>query len=281
MKKLIFTIMILILFMALGNDASAITALEVFNDGTRAFNNGRWQECEEIFIRFGSVWPDHDRRFEALYYQTLAATRTINSKLEKQRQEMAGAWSNALNTLKTDLSSKDFTEIEAAIEFATNGKPQTWKVLDGFSPQQLKHFLSRSWHPDPQQTPIETIQWAYNWSKKHTIDSLAPELVGKISLLKSLAFWQIVISPLSNAANSNILNVCEGWPVHTALEKELRVGFTNGNTDIKRDIALIGYHYEYFKNKGILRPDGPLPTNRWLIYLKERGLNLKEAWCPR
>lgn len=281
MNKHITNAVVLALMLFLSAELLAITAPEIFNDGKRAFNNGRWLECEEIFTRFLTTWPDHQFKSEALYYQTIASTRNFTQKANAQLEETAAIWSQSLASLSKDLPNRDLNELTVAIDFARTGKPANWQVMEKLTPGQLKHYLERSWHPDPSTRPVETLKWANDWLKKHTPGSLEPEVSGKISLLKSQALWQILLSPLSISPNSNILKVCESWPVHTALEKELRNGFANGSPEVKRKVALIGYHYDYFQTRGVIRPAADPVKSKWYTYLSERGLNLEEAWCPR
>lgn len=261
--------------------AYAITAPELFNDGKKAFNNGRWQECEESMIRLSNTFPEHLLASEARYYQTLASTRNFQTVQKQNLNNAALKWKQELDALKKDFPKKDFSELEIAISIAEKQSPVTWEQLKDLSPIQLKHCLNRNWHPEPEESPIEAIKWSHEWLKKHTPNSIEPWLLSKISLVQSKAMWKILLSPLSMNANSDILKVCECWPVHIRLEQTLKTGFESGDPETKREIALLGYHYDYFRLRGVVRSDLPTLKSRWLTYLTERGLNHQEAWIPR
>lgn len=265
----------------LNGAAFAVTAPELFNDGKKAFNNGRWQECEEVMNRLNSTFPDHLLAVEARYYKTLASIRNHETINKTILDSNISQWKQSLETFKKDFPRRDLSELEIAIITAENKKPETWQHMESLSPVQIKHYINRNWHPDPTATPKETLIWANTWLKKHTPRSLEPELLGKISLLQAKAMWNFLLSPLSMNANSDILKVCECWPVHTRFEQTLKTGFESGSPDTKREIALLGYHYDYFRLRGVVRSDVPDLKSRWLTYLTERGLNHQEAWVPR
>jgi len=271
----------LIFCLLLSGAAHAITAPELFNDGKRAFNNGRWQECEEVMTRLIKSFPEHILTGEGMYFKTIASIRNHENTRETVFANMASEWKKDLEQLKKDFPRRDFSELEIAIKIAGNKKPETWNHLEKLSPSEVKQYINRNWHPEPQNTPKEALVWATRWLKKHTPKSIEPELLGKISLIKAKSMWNFLLSPLSMYANSDILKVCELWPVHTHIEQTLITGFESGNSETKREIALLGFHYDYFKLRGVVRSDLPAPQSRWLIYLTERGLNHQEAWIPR
>lgn len=279
-KQLIKTISLALMLLA-GSEVYAITAPEIFTDGKRAFDNGRWQECEEVLSRFLETWPDHKLKSEALFYKTISSTRNYARAADEQLKKAANDWNVAMASLTVELPGRDLTELEVAIRIAGGNPPETWEAIKDLSPVELKHYLARSWHPDPTSTPLETLKWSTSWLKKHTSKSIEPELSGKISLLRCKAMWNFLLSPLSIHANSNILKVCGYWPVHTCFEKELQTGFDNGDPAVKREIAFLGYHYDFFRNRGVVRSDVTPLNSRWYTYLSERGINLQEAWCPR
>ncbi len=126
MNKHLTNTFILAVMLFLSAELHAITAPEIFNDGKRAFNNCRWQECEEIFSRFLTTWPDHQFKNEALYYQTIASTRNFEQKSDAQLKETAENWSQTLVSLTKDLPGRDLSELKVAIDFARSGKPVNW-----------------------------------------------------------------------------------------------------------------------------------------------------------
>ncbi len=264
-------------------EAPAITAPEVFNDGKRAFANARWIESEECFSRFLEVWPDHRLKNEALYYRTIASIRSQPDKEQKARSHNIEVWNQNLQALAKEFPTRDLSELKTAINIAGSTRPVAWSELANLSPAEMKHYLNREWHPQPNANPVQLLQWSSTWLKKHTKANLEPDLIGKISLLNSRALWQISLSPLSIQPNSDILKVCGYWPVHTSLEKELNAAFANGSPAVKREAALLGYHFDFLRTgKFVHTADKPVPTgSKWYSYLSERGIHLQEAWCPR
>lgn len=260
---------------------SAITSTEVYSDGTRAFNSARWQEAEEIFTRFIDTWPDHMLKTRALYYKAIASTRNLQNHLNTVTEKKAEIWREELTKLKAELPGQDLSELQLAIDIAArHAKNPDWQSLSNLSPVELKHYLQRGWHPDAAVEPMAALAWSNNWLKKHT-QPLDPDLESRIQLLRARAFWQIALSPLSLGANSDILKLWKCWPVHEHLQKALDRGFTTGDPEIKRQIALLGYHFDFFKGKGVIGTCSANPKSRWYSYLSERGINHQEAWCPR
>jgi hypothetical protein len=258
-----------------------ITALDVFNEGRRSFDLGRWQESKETFARFMATWPEHKLKSEALYYFSLASARTLPERAREYSDCLVDEIAAAIGTLSAELPDKDLTELKVAVKLSGNrSMPVAWSELTALEPAELKHYLSRGWHPDPSATPIEMLFWETSWRKKNT-SVIEPDLTAAIALLKARALWQIMLSPLSLSANSDILKTWGCWPVHTCFEKEVNQGFKYGNPDIKRELALLGYHYDCFRNGGFAKADVSPRKSRWYTYLSERGLNLQEAWCPR
>ena len=259
----------------------AITSSEIYSDGLRAFNNARWQEAEEIFARFIETWPDHVLKSRALYHKTLASTRNMTGLINKTLSDKSENWQQELAQLKVDLPGQDLTELQVAIDIANrlNEKPD-WQILSSLKPVDLKHYLQRSWHPDAAAEPMAALAWSNEWLKKHT-SRLDPDLEGRIQLIRARAFWQILLSPLSLGANSDILKVWKCWPVHEHLQKALDRGFTTGDPEIKEQIALLGYHFDFFKERGLIGTSSTSPKSRWYSYLSERGINHQEAWCPK
>ncbi len=261
--------------------AYAITSSEIYSDGTRAFNSARWQEAEEIFTRFIDTWPDDILRPKALYYKAIASTRSLPTYLKNITADKAETWKSELTQLKTELPGQDLTELKVAIDIA--GRPNeapNWQSLSNLKPVELKHYLQRGWHPDASSEPMAALAWSNDWLKKHTT-RLDPDLESRIQLLRARAFWQITLSPLSLSANSDILKVQGCWPVHEHLLKALDRGFITGDPEIKRQIALLGYHFDFFRERSLIGTSSASPKSRWYSYLSERGINHQEAWCPR
>lgn len=258
----------------------ALTPLDVFNDGRRAFDLGRWQESSEIFSRFMTTWPDHKLHYDALYYFSLASARTLHERSREYSDSLVDDLASAIGTLSIELPGKDLTELKTAVKLSrVSSMPATWSELNNLSPVELKHYLKRGWYPEPQSTPLETLCWAHTWQTQNKL-AVSPDLKAEIALIKALALWKIMLSPLSLSANSDILKTWKCWPVHTSFENEVNYGFQNGTPEIRRELALLGYSYDCFKNGGFAKESAP-KRSRWYTYLSERGINLQEAWCPR
>jgi hypothetical protein len=265
----------------IASQALAISDSEIYSDGTRAFNHARWQEAEEIFTRFIDTWPDHILKSKALYYKTIASTRNVTNRINKSLAESATIWRDEMSRLKTELPGQDLTELQVAIDIADrhNSNPD-WQSLSELKPVELKHYLQRGWHPDPAAEPMAALAWSNDWLKKYT-SRLDPDLESRILLLRARSFWQLLLSPLSLSANSDILKVWKCWPVHEHLQKALERGFTTGDPELKRQIALLGYHFDFFKGRGVIGTRLANPESRWYSYLSQRGITHQEAWCPR
>lgn len=272
---------ILIVMLLTAAQISAVTSTELYNDGTRAFKNARWQEAEEILTRFIDTWPDHLLRPQALYYKAIASTRNVNGRINASLASSAETWKNELTKLKSELPGQDLSELQVAIDIANRHNEQpSWKALSDLKPAELKHYMQRGWHPDSTTDPMAALAWSNDWLKKHT-SALDPDLESRMQLVRAQAFWQLLLSPLSLNANSDILKAWGCWPVHNQLEKSLNRGFITGSADLKRQIALLGYHFDFFRERGLTDTSSATSKSRWYSYLSERGINLQEAWCPR
>jgi hypothetical protein len=271
----------LLITMLTASSLFAVTADDIFSDGIRAFDQARWQQAEEIFTRFLATWPDHELKTKALYYKATASTRNLDNSINSLLADKAEIWKEDLSNLEKDLPAEDLRELHTAIEIANqcNTAP-SWSALSEASPIDLKHYLQRSWHPDPTLDPMATLAWSNKWLKNHT-SHLDPDLESRMELLRARALWQVLLSPLSLHANSDILKVWECWPVQNRLEKSLKRGFATGNAEIKRKIALLGYHFDYFRDRRSTDTSAINPKSQWYSYLSQRGINLQEAWCPR
>ena len=260
--------------------AGAITAREVFDQGKRSYDLGRYQEASETLSNFLATWPDNKQHYEALYYYTLAAARTLPERALNHSEALIEEIDSAIATLSVQLPEKDLTEIKVAVDIARNPvSPTTWEKLTSLSPVALKHYLANKWHPEPHLSPIETLKWEQAW-RSNNKGTQKPELEAAISLLKVRAMWQLLLSPLSLSANSDILKKWGYLPVHKHFENELNKGFRLATPDLKRDFALLGYNYEYLRN-GSFADETLLLKNRWFTYLSERGINTQGAGCPR
>ncbi|KAF1083075.1 MAG: hypothetical protein GQF41_0842 [Candidatus Rifleibacterium amylolyticum] len=280
MKLYLKKVIMLILVLAAAQ-SFAITSSEIYSDGTRAFNSARWQEAEEIFARFIETWPDHILKPKALYYKTIAATRNMTGSINKTLADNAAIWRSELSQLQTELPGQDLTELKVAIDIANryNEKPD-WNSLGNLNPVELKHYLQRNWHPDATSEPMAALAWSNDWLKKHS-SPMDPDLESRIQLIRARAFWQILLSPLSLCANSDILKLWRCWPVHEHLQKALDRGFATGDPELKKQIALLGYHFDFFKGRGLIGISTASLKSRWYSYLSERGINHQEAWCPK
>lgn len=277
-KKLFITIL-LVLLVAGHCDLNASTSQEVFDNGKRALDLGKFPESEEIFSGFIAGWPDHKLTGQAKFYRLLAKARQIESSIAKSASLLHAEMAEELARLEKDFSAKDLAEIKTAIEFArSHTEPQGWEELARFSDADLKQALTWKWHGSPTANPVQTLKFANDRLANFKNDS-DPHLIAQINYLKALALWQIYLSPLSLEANAGILKTWNDWPVHNALEKAIRIGFNLGNRDIKKNVALLGFHYDCFRQRSSAVSSGL--KSRWLTYLSERGINLQEAWCPR
>ncbi|GAB4279426.1 MAG: hypothetical protein Kow0029_23290 [Candidatus Rifleibacteriota bacterium] len=243
---------------------------------------GNFAEAEEIFSTFIKTWPEHKLIEKAKYLRTLSQAKTLDYKVETYRKSLIDNLKAAENELSPDYKAKDKLEIYLTINESFNYQShQRWDEMKQMSDEALLTLLRRGWFPDPALNPIKTLEFVnYRESmcKKNTI----AELKARLGLIKATALWQIFLSPLSLSANARILKTWGDWPVHNALIKALNDGFNFGNVDIKKKVALIGYHYDYFRDKDSCANNKPSDLkSRWFTYLSERGINLQEAWCPR
>lgn len=256
----------------------ALDPNSMFKDGKRAFDLANWEESREILTRFMETWPQHEKCSEALYFYTLASAKTIDSRTEEYRAELGKELSSAIASLSNDLPDKDISEAQAALKIAQNtNKPENWNDLEKLNPVELKHYLSRNWHPEAADYPFETIEWANKWLEKNSnIDS---ELKSDIALIKLSALWQIIRSPLIKESSEEKLKAIECFPIEPAFGRALNEAFRKGNPDQKRKAAIFGYHFDYFcanrldTHKSIKSP--------WFRYLKSRGISPQDTWSPR
>ena len=255
----------------------ALAPLNMLEDGKRAFDLAKWEESCEILKRFMETWPEHDKYNEALYFYTLAFSKTIDTKTEEYRSTLGKKLENAIASLSIDIPDLDISEAKAAFMIAQKvKKPELWDELSKLTPKELKHYLLRGWYPEPSKTPFETLNFVRN-KLSNSID-LDSETKSELAILKLKAIWKIMISPLVSNCSKDKLEKTGDYPLTKAFKNTLQIGFKNGNPDQKRRVAVFGYHFDYFKinslntNKNI--------NSHWLKYLKSRGTNFSDTWSP-
>lgn len=256
----------------------ALAPDNMLKDGIRAFDLANWEESREILNRFMETWPQHEKYNEALYYHTLASAKTIDSRTEEYRASLGKELTTATESLAKNLPEKDISEAIAAIKISQNtNKPETWKELAKLTPAELKHYLTRKWHPTPSVCPFETLEWEKEWTaSNHKIDS---ELLSEISLLKLSALWQIIISPMVKQSSEDKLRELDALPLEKVFKDTLFTAFRKGNPEQKRKTAIFGYHFDYF-NHNKLNTNNQIKS-RWLRYLNSRGISSRETWSPK
>ncbi len=261
--------------------AQAITATEVFNDAARAFSQGKYSESEEIFSRFLRLWPDHKLAEEAQKNLLISKARNIEKALFKHAEKLANEIEDELKKTEQDLSVETKAEVRLALSYARRaGRKYTWHEIANLSETTRNKIIVREWYTDPADDPMSSLSFANGILKSHK-DKLTPEIESRILLIKSYALWHLLLSPLPLRANARIIKTWGDWPVHTALDKSLRQGFNLANSDIKKKIALLGFHLDCFRHKEVLSSGSSGLNNRWLTYISERGIHRQEAWCPR
>jgi hypothetical protein len=256
----------------------ALDPLTMLEDGKRAFELCNWEESREILERFMETWPEHEKFSEALYFHTIASAKTIDSRTEKYRSELGKELDKAVASLSIDLPDMDSSEAKVALKIAgKTKKPEIWDDLIKLTPSELKHYLARGWHPEPSETPFETLNWAkIRLSNSHDIDS---ETKSTIALLKLNALWKLMLSPLVVANSQDKLEKSGCFPLDKAFRETLQIAFKNGNPNQKRETAIYGYHFDYFKTNNL--SSNKKVNSSWLRYLKSRGIALEETWSPK
>jgi len=256
----------------------AITPGEVFEDGKRAFNLGKWQEARDSFRAFEIAWPTHALVDRALMYLTLAEIRGERDFIQQERRDQLASYSNRLVRLKDKLPDEDLTEIEAAIELLQasfgEGKLASPAAVLRLEPKLLKHFLDRGWFPAPADRPIETLRWIALYRDQFPNLKDLP-LLAALELKQARALWQVYLSPLPRQGFVAILKGWKLWPVSDALRRSLQKAFSIGDLTVKREAALIGVSLESLE-----RIDRRADDSYWYRYLSDRGIHSTEAWCP-
>lgn len=259
--------------------AFALDSNEMFENGKRAFDLSRFKECIEIFDRLLYIWPDFENKPEALYYRSIAAIRDTKDKVNSYKAELVDKIASDCETIFLELPENDLSELKAAITIGKmDSEPVDWSQFDKIKPTELKHVLLRRHHPSPQRFPVQTLIWLNSYKNKNLV--LTPDVEALTELLKLKALWQLLLSPLSAKAQEEILKQNDVWPVAKTFEQTLQNGFKKALPSLKREFALMGYHYDYLRSNEFGKETKNEFSSTWLKYLKERGLNLKEAVCP-
>jgi len=281
MKKVVQLVVVFILA-AQAVSLFAADSTTTFTTGKRAFDLGKYSESVEILSGFIAAWPDHELVNEAKRIKLTARARTINDTIFRQNHSLYSELSSELEALRQEYSDKELREPILAVQYAAQGaKEFSWENLKNFSNQDLIEVLRNKWHPEPFSAPIKVLEFV-NFHEKNCKNHSDPELLALINYLKAQSLWQLLLSPLSLEANARILKAWGDWPVHDTLDQALRTGFNFGSPDIKKNVALLGFHFDCFRHKGVVSSSISSGLNsRWLSYLSERGINLQEAWCPR
>lgn len=281
MKKAVHYFFVFIL-LALSASAFGLSSDDLFQNGKTAFDMGNYSESAEIFSRFIAAWPDHKLVDDARLLRLNARSRTIAQQISTQNQELYREMSQELELLQKKFSNKDLAEATLAVQYAARGAlPYSWEDLKNISNQDLNTILQHKRHPEAFSAPIQVLEFIHFRDNNNKSQS-DPHLQALISYLKAQALWQMLLSPLSAEANARILKTWGDWPVHNALDQALRTGFNLGSPEIKKNVALLGFHFDCFRHKGLVKSSISSGLNsRWLTYLSERGTNLQEVWCPR
>ncbi len=277
--KIRFLILSLILLLALPPWAFSFTPNEVFEDGRRAFLLGHWTEADAQFQKFLNTWPAHALANRALYFETLSKLRKEREiKLEEEFQKIASL-SNTLRFLKDNLPNEDFSEMEIALRSMKRElehSPASAPELVTLSPDLLLHALRRGWAPDPEGDPFGTLSWIRGWKSAHSRDVVPPALSGTLELMRAKALWRFLLSPLPARHFADILKTWGELPFHDSLLLSLKKALQTGDSETKRQAALLAVSVEYAERWRFPRED-----SEWMRYLKERGIHESEAWAPK
>ncbi len=281
MAKKLVQLVILVAMVVQTTGLIAVSSTAVFDEAQQAFNLGNYTEAEEIFSRFISAWPDHEKTSQAKYHRLIARSRSTSRILSEKANSLTQELTSELSTIQKEFTESELAEIEAAITYSSQTGNLTWAQLSRLSDQTLSGVLSREWYPDPAKSPLDTLSFANQWLRKNNNHS-DPQLMAMINYIKARALWQMLLSPLSTDANTLILKAWGDLPVHNAFNKAIRASFDLGDIDLKKKVALLGFHFDWFRHKGFVQSGKTSGVkSRWLTYLSQRGYNLQEAWCPR
>lgn len=274
------TLLITTVFVLCAAFLSAITPSEVFNDGLRAFNNARYLEAEEIFQRFIETWPSNKLADDAIYYSSIACVRSLKARRQNAVSDKLTEIENNMITIAKQNPETDLNELKVALSIAEDWqKPKAWQQLAALSPTELKHYVNRSWYPSPSKNPMQTLSWLKDWQSKNGA-AIDPNLSSRLSLIEAQALWKLILSPLASHENSKELKTLGYENIYSAFEGSLKKGFAAAEPAVKRQFALLGYHFDVLKQNGLPQNFAPNTKSRWYNYLRERGLALREAYCP-
>jgi hypothetical protein len=260
----------------------AITASEIYNDALRAYKLGNFSESEESFDRFLKTWPNHKLEKSARFHRTICKAKTIEQKQKAYTQQLVASLAADLASIKDDFSASELSQARLSLLQAEKKNGSfSWNELKNLGNDDLNRILTNSNSMDPVHSPISALEFV-NHRERNFYTDARPELIATLSILKARALWQLLLSPLSLNANARILKTWGDWPVHNSLDKSLRIGFAHGDIEQKKKIALLGFHFDCFRHKGVISSSNSSDLkSRWLTYLSERGTNLQEVWCPR
>ena len=252
-----------------------ITATEVFNDAKRAYLNDRFVAAEELFANFIETWPEHSLARSADYYLIICSAHNLDQRIAAIKKESADKLLNEINSLEDDMSDSKIALAELAVNYVQKGD-FAWDDMQKLSDDKLLRVLKKGWYPSPADSPLAVLKFV---SPKLKEKSLSAELKASLAYIKALALWQMVLSPLPTDLNARIIKMWGDWPVHKSLAKTLNTAFTLGDSEIKKKIALLGYHFDCFRHKGV--KSSCTSGLDWFSYLSERGISRQEVWCPR
>ena len=264
-------------FVLMASNVFAINPEDLFESGKRFFKLERWRECVETFDRLVDVWPNYKKNHEALYYRSIAAVRDLDDKVNDYRKELTDKIASDCESISGELDD-DMSELNAAIAMSKiDFSSVNWDKLTNIKPDELKHYLLRKRHPNPQTEPMQTLKWVYAYEQNKDIKE--PQLIALLELLKLKALWRYLLSPIAAEAEKEQLIKLKAYPLTTVFEKTLNDGFKKSQADLKKEFAILGYHYDFLKSNSFGN-DKTKIKSKWFKYLYERGLHNKELLCP-
>ncbi len=265
-------------FVFIANYIFAISPDEIYESGIRAFKLERWRECTEILDRLIDVWPDYEKKSEAIYYRSIAAIRDLDKNVNDYRANLTNKIASDCEKIADELSDKDMSELNAAVAISKiDTETIDWNKLTKIKVDELKHYLLRGRHPNPQTEPLTTLKWVHAYEQNSSIKE--PELKAMLELLKVKALWRFLLSPIAAEAEKKELEEIKVYPLTKAIEKALNNGFRQSQANMKKEFAIYGYHYDYLRSK-LFGTEKVVSNSKWYKYLTERGLHNKELICP-
>ncbi|MBF0408044.1 MAG: hypothetical protein HQM10_11855 [Candidatus Riflebacteria bacterium] len=272
-----------LLFFTSASISFALNSKEMFDNGKRAFDMGRFREAELFFGQFIKTWPSHARVDEADYFRNLSLSRFKPDETESRITRIASL-TERLNYYKTKLpESADLSELQAELEFLNlqtgsiaSASLASYTSTDflSLSPSYLLHFIDRGWVPPTAKDPWKLLNWLHKWHIKNDL-KYHPKLDSKIAFLKAKCLFRIFVAPLVRKSLAEKLSNMQMFPIHTALRTNLKTAFEKGDHSTKRKSALLGISLE-----SLLNNEYGSEYRFWFSYLKQRGQNDSDAWCP-